>query len=191
MTPSLVYIVQSVPWALGGLLLGFFLGRAIVAADAIADVAADTPTDTTIGDAEPEQGETMSDPARRRRWFNTNTVIVAVIVALGLLTAVQAYVQGEAADRQTEQTRRLADCLRKYSNGIADALDARSTASAAAQSALDALIFAIPTTASDAAGRAKARKAFADYKTLRANSIKTQAAHPFPPAPRDVCQGTG
>lgn len=184
---SLSYIAESVPWALGGLLLGHFIGRATVAADALADVA------------ETERGDTMSDapdpPPRRRLWLSTNTVIVGVIVALGLLTAIQAYVQGEATDRQaaetqrlTEVNRRLGSCLEDFANGVADALDARFAASSAAQQALDDLLDTVSSATPDAQGRARAQRALDDYQRKRTDAKNAQRANPYPPAPRDVCR---
>lgn len=188
MTASLIYIVQSIPWALGGLFLGVFLGRATVAAGTIADAI-----------SEAERGGSMSEPDTppRRRWrrwrqrVSANTVIVALFVALALGTAVQAYVQGEVADRQTAETQRLTACVKDYANDVADALDVRSTATGQAQQALDDFLAAVSTATPDEQGRDLVRQALADYLTKRKAAKEAQAAHPFPPAPREVCHNAG
>lgn len=203
MTPSLDYIIQSVPWALGGLLVGVLLGRAIVAADAITGAIAD-PNDDVVTDNDaghqdrPERGGTMPEPQPRQRWWRrwrrrvtTNGVIVVIFVSFALLTAVQAYVQGERADRQTAETQRLTTCLRDYANDVADALDARSTASGQAQQALDDFLAAVSTATPDEQGRDLVRTALADYLTRRKAAKEAQAANPFPPAPREVCRTAG
>lgn len=198
MTASLTYILQSIPWALVGLLVGVFLGRAIVAADTITDAI----TDTADHQHGPERGDIMSNPdppgRPRRRWWRRlrqrlsgNTVIVCVFVALALVTAVQAYVQGEVADRQAQETQRLTECLKDYANDVADALDARSSATGQAQESLDKFIGAVSTATPDVQGRDLVRRALDVYLQTRKSAKQAQAANPFPPAPRDVCQDAG
>jgi hypothetical protein len=165
------YIVRSVPWSLAGLLIGVFIGRLTVAADAIAAAVQDEET-------------TMPDPRtpRRRRWRITkNGVVVGVLVTLGLLTGVQAYVQGEATDR-------LAECQATYSNALADALDARFGASSEAQQALDELLSTVSAAAPTPEGGQQVRQALADYQSKRADAKRAQKDNPYPPAPRDACK---
>lgn len=129
----------------------------------------------------------MSEPhqeTRRRPRFTTNAVLGTVIVVLGVFTAVQSYVQGEA-------TARLADCQTAYSNGFADALDARSEATAEAQDALDELLTTVAGITPTPQGQDTFRDALKDYLDKRAKAKETQAENPYPPAPRDVCKETG
>ena len=175
---SWTYIVQSVPWSLAGLLIGVFVGRLTVAADALAGAV--------------QEGDTMPEPTTRRRLrITSNTVVVAVLVTLGLLTGVQAFVQGQADDRQDETDTRLTACLQDSINRIADALDARSTASGEAQQALDDLLDAVSSATPNPEGATQVRQAFRDYNAKRADAKKAQAANPYPAAPRDVCKETG
>lgn len=174
---SWLYITQSVPWIVAGLLVGFFMGRSTVAVEVIAD-AVQHEADSMSGTDKASQ-----DRARRSR-FTTTHVLGAVVVLLGVFTAVQSYVQGEA-------TARLTECQAVYANGFADALDARSKATADAQNALDQLLSTVAAITPTPEGRDKFRDALAEYLSKRAAAKKTQAEHPYPPAPRDVCKETG
>ena len=161
------YILVSIPWAAIGLLVGFFVGRSTVAVDAIADAV--------------QEGDRMSEshPDGRSR-FSGIHLIGLLVVALGIFTAVQSYVQGRA-------TERLAMCQQAYSNGFADALDARSEATAAAQTALDDLLTTVASITPTPDGREKFRAALTEYLEKRGAAKKAQQEHPYPPAPRDVC----
>lgn len=174
---SWTYLTQSVPWILAGLLVGFFVGRSTAAVDAIAVAVQD--------EGEPMPEDTPARDARRRRpRVTVNGVLGAVIVALGIFTAVQSYVQSEA-------TAKLTECQTAYANGFADALDARSSASAAAQDALDELLAAVAEITPTPDGRDLFRAALDEYLSKRAEAKKTQKEHPYPPAPRDVCKEAG
>lgn len=169
---SWTYILQSVPWSLAGLLIGVFIGRLTVAVDAVANA---------VQEGEPAMPEQPTQRRRVRLRITSNTVLVGVLVALGLLTGVQAYVQGQATDR-------LAECQATYSNGIADALDARSTASAETQQALDELLGTVSSAAPTSEGGQQVRQALADYMAKRAKAKTAQKDNPYPPAPRDACK---
>lgn len=168
----LTYLVERVPWAVVGLLIGHLLSRGICDLQAIA--VAVNPEDT--------------DMATRphRPWYRrvtSNGVIGVVVFVLAVGTVVQGYVASEA-------TRRIAECTKGYSNGFADALDSRSQANAAAQQALDDLMTKVGELSSGVStpeSRAVFRSALNDYLAKRAEAKKQQAENPFPPAPRDVC----
>jgi hypothetical protein len=161
------YVVQSTPWIVAGLLVGFFVGRSTVAAEVIADGT--------------QEGDDMSGKSKRRFRFTSNGVIAALLVMLGIATAVQSYVQSEA-------TERLAVCQQAYSNGFADALDARSDATQAAQNALDDLLSSVASITPTPQGRDQFRAALTEYLDKRAAAKRAQKEHPYPPAPRDVCK---
>jgi hypothetical protein len=166
------YLVERVPWAVVGLLIGHLLSRGICDLHAVAVVVNPEETDMT---ARPHR------PWYRR--ITSNGVIGAVVFVLAVATVVQGYVQNE-------QTQRIAECTRGYSNGFADALDSRSEANAAAQQALDDLMTKVGELSSGVStpdSRATFRAALNDYLNKRAEAKKKQAEHPFPPAPRDVC----
>jgi uncharacterized membrane protein YcjF (UPF0283 family) len=171
---SLLYIVQSLPWIVAGLLVGFFVGRATVAVEVVTEAAQG-------------EGDVMRDSSTpKKRWMRitTNGVIAFLLIVLGVATAVQSYVQSEA-------TARLTECQTAYANGFADALDARSQATSEAQNALDELLSTVAAITPTPEGRNQFREALADYLKKRAEAKKTQQEHPFPPAPRDVCKETG
>jgi urease accessory protein UreF len=156
----------------GGFVVGFLLGR----------MSRDTHDIAVTMD----QGEFVDERKRRRR-PTYQSVMGVVVVLLGLATAVQGIYQDSA-------TRRVANCTRAYANGFADAIDARSEASAASQNALDGwmttldelLTRATPET-DTAAARERFRLSTAEYLSKRAEFKKQQAEHPLPPPPRDVC----
>lgn len=165
---SLLYLIQSVLWIALGLIIGFWMGRTTMAADAIADAAQDE------GVAVPE----TEKPARRWRFTGTHA-IGAVVLVLGVFTAVQSSVQASA-------TNELAECQQRYSNAVADALDARSASSQEAQAALDDLLSTVAAITPTPDGRDQFRVALAEYLDKRATAKRAQKEHPFPPAPR-VC----
>lgn len=178
---SWTYITQSVPWIALGLIAGFFMGRSTVAVDAIADAVQDEG-DVVSG--------TSTKPARRWRFTATHAIGVVVIV-LGVFTAVQSYVQGQANQLQSDATERLQACQTAYSNGFADAIDARSEASADAQNALDDLLSSVASITPTPDGRDQFRDALTEYLAKRADAKRAQKEHPYPPAPRDVCKEAG
>lgn len=167
------YMVERIPWAVVGLLIGHLLSRGICDLHAVAVVV------------NPE--ETDMPAAPHRPWYRritSNGLIGAVVFVLAVGTVVQGYVASEA-------TRRVAECTRGYSNGFADALDARSDANAAAQQALDDLMTKVGELSSGVStpdSRAVFRSALNDYLAKRAEAKKQQAENPFPLAPRDVCK---
>lgn len=175
---SWTYMSQSLPWIIAGLIVGFLMGRSTVAADAIAG-AVQAKGDKMSGTSEIAPEREPRGAARRVRFSSFNVLLVVVIV-LGVFTAVQSYVQGEA-------TQRLAACQTAYSNGFADALDARSQATSQAQDALDELLSKAASAVPSTEGREQVRRALSDYLAKRAEAKRTQKEHPFPPAPRDVC----
>lgn len=170
---SWLYMTQSVPWIVAGLLVGFFVGRSTVAVETIAD-AVQHEVDHMSG-----KDVTVKEPRRSR--FTTTHVLGAVVVLLGVFTAVQSYVQGEA-------TARLTECQTAYANGFADALDARSKATQEAQEAQDELWTTVASLSPTPESREVFREALADYLAKRAAAKKAQAENPYPEPPRDVCE---
>ena len=163
-------IVDDIAVGMACLAVGFILGRLSRNVETIATVVA-------------EEGATVTAAApRRKRWTFEKTAATALIV-MGLFTAAQSLYQDSA-------TRRVAECTRAYSNGFADALDARSEANAAAQQALDELMTQVgqlSTGIPTEENRGQFRTALQDYLAKRAEAKKKQQENKFPPAPRDVC----
>lgn len=178
---SFFYVIQSLPWIVAGLLVGFFMGRATVAADAIA-VAVQVEGDGMARES------TDSTSGKRRLRFTSNGVVAVLLVVLGVATAVQSYVQAETNERQATATERLQACQTAYSNGFADAIDARSTATQEAQDALDELLSTVASLTPTPDSRERFRDALEDYLDKRADAKRAQKEHPYPPAPRDVCR---
>ncbi len=162
------YIIQSVPWILAGLLTGFFMGRSTVVVEAVVD-------------AVQAEGDTVTDAKPKRFRFTGMHVLGVVVAVLGVFTAVQSYVQGEATDR-------LVVCTKAYQDGFADALDERQKATSEAQDALDDLLTKVAAITPSPEGRQRFRDALAEYLEKRAAAKQAQRDHPYPPAPRDVCE---
>lgn len=118
----------------------------------------------------------------------------AIVLSLTIATGLQGYIQGQATERQGRETERqakitehLVGCLGTYTNALADAIEQRSMASSAAQDANDNLWFSVAQAPQTPEGREQARRVFDDYIAKRRQAKKTQADHPYPPPPRDVC----
>lgn len=168
------YLIQSVPWIAVGLLVGFILARSTVAVEQIADaVQIEVESMSGIDDG------VVKD---RRSRFTATHVLGVVVVLLGVFTAVQSYVQGEA-------TATLTECQLAYADGFADALDARSAATSEAQDALDELLTTVAQLTPTPESRQVFRDALNEYLDKRAEAKKTQAENPYPEPPRDVCKG--
>lgn len=174
---ALNYLAASVPWSAVGLLVGYLAGRGVRDLDRIAEAVT------------PEDG--MPERTTGPKWLRhlTSNVIIGIIVfILGITTVVQGYLQNEA-------TRRVADCTRGYSNGFADAIDARSAASTAEREALVQwmrVLDELLTKASPSGDPAAARQRFADatseYLKKQDDLRVKQKENPFPDPPRDVCE---
>jgi hypothetical protein len=171
------YILQSVPWALGGLLVGWLLGRSTVAVESIAEAVHEE-------DAVPDR-----QVPKRRKWRPTaNLTIGVVLLLLGGFTVTQGYIQNLATERQGHVTEQLARCTKAYSDGFADAIEARSKATTEAQDALDEFFESLAQATPSPEGREEMRKAFTEYRSKRAAAKRAQAENPYPDPPRDVCR---
>jgi hypothetical protein len=171
----LPYLAQSLGWAALGFLAGFLAGHAARDVHRIAS-AVDTAVDTAM------TGEhDMPRHTPRRARISGQTVIAVVVVLLGVLTVIQGLVQSAATDRLTQ-------CQANYSNGFADALNARSQSSTDAQEALDDLMSTVGgALQGSAVDRAAVQRAITDYLAKRAAVKAQQQAHPYPPPPRATC----
>ena len=148
---------------------GFLIGRLTRAVEQLA--ATKLITDVSKGAA-------MERKPRRIR-LRFEHYVAVFLVLLGIFTAVQS--------------QRQSACTRDYANSFADALDARSSSSATAQTALDELMTTVGqlTSAGQAGGpdaAMKFRAALADYLNKRAAAKEQQQRNPYPPAPRDLCK---
>lgn len=171
------YLVERVPWAVVGLLVGYLLGRGIRDLDRIA--AAVNPEESNV------------DQRSRGAWLRKATVthvlgVVVFILAVG--TVVQGYVHNQ-------QTKKIAECTRGYSNGFADALDARSEAQVAEREALvawmrtlDELMTKAPMGSDPAAARQRFAAATSEYLKKQAELRQKQQDNPYPDPPRDICK---
>lgn len=164
---SLTYLIESLPWAIAGFLAGCLATLQVQPTPA-------APREIHMAPP-PEVSKT------KRRFRPTLVHLIGlVVIALTVTSALQSWSQSRANERLTQ-------CLVTYANAIADAIDARSKASAEAQKATVEMwrtVFGQPQTEE---GRAAARRVFAEYLTKQEASIQTQQANPYPAAPRDVC----
>jgi hypothetical protein len=166
-----IYVTESAGWAVLGFVVGYLVGRA--ARDVHRVVTAITPEDTV---PEPQP------PTPRRRVPTGQFVLGVVVVLLGIITVAQGIVTNST-------TRRITECQSAYSNGFADALDARSSASTDAQNALDELMKTMSGYLADAPiPPDKVRAAIGDYLHKRAKAETERQQHPYPPPPRDLCK---
>lgn len=125
------------------------------------------------------------EPARssKRRW--ARRVLDAFVVLLFLSSAVQAYIT-------YDRIQAVVACQKAYQAGFADALDARSAASAAERDALVAWMVTLDelvtkTQPDPVAARQKFAAATSAYLQKQAELKRKQQEHPYPPSPRDVC----
>ena len=120
--------------------------------------------------------------ARRRAVFNPRLVIGLVVVMLGILTAVQGIVT-------SNRVAALQQCQAHYSNGFADALDARTKASNDSQHAMDDLVRTIGQhVTGKPEDQAAINAAVSRYVAQRQTAAKQRRAHPLPPPPRESCR---
>lgn len=153
----LLYMLERLPWAGVGLLGGYFLGLHL------------------------RRTEAAMAGSNGRKWRPNGTYVFGVIlVLLGVGTAIQGVVQSRATDGLTQ-------CIATYSNGLADAIEARSRASSEAQRASDDFWRALYALPQNDEGRAQARKVFEEYVRKREASNRAQAENPYPAPPRAVC----
>jgi hypothetical protein len=166
MADRIQYLSQSLAFSVAGLLVGFFLGvrvtLSIFTARGLITVT-----------------HTQRHKLRRLGYI----ALVLSVAALAAFTVVQGYIFNN-------RTERITSCQIAYSNGVADALDARSTATRESQEALDEWMAKVNQSLQPPASPAAAdsiRAAFTEYLNKRAKAREAQASTPFPPAPRDVC----
>ncbi|AXB41311.1 MULTISPECIES: hypothetical protein [Amycolatopsis] len=166
------YVFESAGWAVLGFLGGFLVGRAARDVHRVA---------TAITSEEPVPDDQTS-PRPRWRVPTGQFVLGVVVVLLGIITVAQGIVTNST-------TRRITECQAAYSNGFADALDARASATADAQTALDELMKAISGyLASPPVPPDKVRAAIGDYLDSRERADAERQQHPYPPPPRDLCK---
>ncbi|MFK0249293.1 hypothetical protein ACIQUM_31730 [Amycolatopsis azurea] len=165
------YLTESAGWAVLGFVVGYLVGRA---ARDVHRVAIAITTEDTVPDPQL--------PAPRRRLLTGQFVLGVVVVLLGVLTVAQGIATNNA-------TRRITECQQAYSNGFADALDARASATTDAQNALDELMKTMSGYLADSPiPPDKVRAAIGDYLAKRAKAETERQQHPYPPPPRDLCK---
>lgn len=162
---ALMFLIQTVASMVLGFLVGFLLGRAVRDVHRIADAVTD------------EETAVPQDRPNRPRWLSTQLVVAAIVVLLGVLTVAQGLIQSAATERLTE-------CQADYSNQFADALEARSAATAQAQSSLDELIAVVAQSIDPTV----IQRAVNDYLAKRDAVQREQQANPYPEPPRDACR---
>lgn len=156
---TITYLTQAIAWSITGGFVGFMVGSNLCR----------------------KEGSAVA--TERRRWRpRFDHVIVAVVLALGLATALQGYFLNA---RQEELSR----CQLAYSTGFADAIDARTQASKEKDEAQDEL-WRIVQSGFQAPGpdvRVRFEKQLNQYLEAREKVKESQKDNPYPPAPRDLC----
>jgi len=174
-TPTIIYALQSSIWALFGLMAGFALGLTV------RDIRLSRRDLHRIATAVDGEDPVTDEP--RLSLHKWQRVLGGIVFVLSLLTAVQGIYQWA-------EVRRIADCQSAYSNGFADAIDARTAATGEAQNALDKLMTSVGKVmqSTDPGRRDDVQTAIREYLDARAKAKATQQANPYPPAPRDLCK---
>lgn len=110
-------------------------------------------------------------------------VLVAVVAALGILSQVQAY-------QFSRDNKATTDCLRAYSTGFADAIDASRSAQVGVTDAQDDMWQTIRDGLRSPSPeiRGKFESQVDEYLKARAQAKTVLAEHPIK-APRDICPG--
>jgi hypothetical protein len=154
------YVVQSLAWSLLGVPVGFLLGLHVCWECR-------------------KRGVVM--PFTHRAGRIGYGVLVVVVAALAIVSQVQNS-QNAAANKATT------DCLRIYSTGVADAIDASRKAAAEVSTAQDALwrTIAEGLKTSNPGIRSQLERQLDDYLKARDTAKQTQAVNPIK-APRDLC----
>lgn len=168
------YASHAAVWSLAGLSAGLVIGASLVIN------ARSTGTEDVMPD------ELPTPAGRERRWWRVvrGNVVALALVLLAAGSAIQVVWATEADGRITE-------CLKGYANGFADAIDARSAASAEAQEAVDALwqsVGKLTTSAASPDVRDQFQRSLAEYLSKREKAKQQQQENPYPPAPRDLCK---
>lgn len=157
---QVAYIAQSLAWSLIGVPIGFLFGVHVTWECR-------------------KRGVEM--PFTHRAGRVGYAVLVVVVAALAIVSQVQAYAFSRANKATT-------DCLRAYSTGFADAIDASRKAAAEVSSAQDDLWRTISdglrSPGTDV--RAKFEKQLDDYLKARDAAKAAVATNPIK-APRDIC----
>lgn len=177
------YMIHALGWSLFGLAVGVWL-------DTIGQAVARVTKPRTTEEPVPDRDHHPQTPPRPLRRLATPST---VLVVLALVSALQGVWFQWTNQAQDDQDRRILVCQAAYANGFADAIEARSSAAAAAQAASDELWITIgQLTTGTAAGTPEAGKQFRTaldkYLARRAEANKQQRENPYPPAPRDLCK---
>lgn len=120
------------------------------------------------------------------RQLDKGRVLGVALLLLALFSTTTAIAQLRAQSRLNDRQAALVRCLTNYSNGFADALDARTKATNAQQAAFDKFINKI---ADPNLRPGEFRVALDEYQAARAKQLAALADNPYPPAPRKICEG--
>jgi aminoglycoside phosphotransferase family enzyme len=126
----------------------------------------------------------MTNTETTRRGFPWQRIFGALVIVLAVMTVLQGVVV-------SQDNRRIAQCVARYSNGFSDALDARSKSSGQSQRALDEMVTAIRSTLAKpgtTSGQQSLHAAIDKYLAQRQEVLAEQRRHPYPPPPRDACK---
>jgi hypothetical protein len=130
---------------------------------------------------------------QRKRWLDVTIIGIAsfgmlIAGAAGLYSKNQGDKRSAAEDAQRLADATLITCLNKFANDMADALDARTEASAPRDKA-EAKVFRVvyDQYKTGKASRAEFEKALAAYVAADDNLTRERAKNPIPDPPREVC----
>ncbi len=166
-TDQVAYAAQSLAWSLVGVPVGFVLGLHV---------------------AWECRKRGVQVPMTRRVGRVGYALLVVIVAALAITSQVQQYQNGQANKANTDANKAITNCLRAYSKGFADAIDASRSAAADVATTQDGLwqTIADGLKAPSPEVRAQFERQLDDYLKARAAAKATQAANPIR-APRDIC----
>jgi hypothetical protein len=126
---------------------------------------------------------------QRKKWLDV-TVLVVVMVAM-VLAGLGAWYgrhedQRQAEARQREQTA-LIECLNRFANQMADALEGRTDTAAPRDQAQRRFYYALLGLTKGQDTRGAAEKAIQDYVTADQKLQQERVRKPYPAPPREVC----
>lgn len=161
MNSGWVYLLESVPWALGGFLVGYLTGAHVRRTHARQD--------------------NTEDSVSRRKWLSSQQILGLVVVLLAVATVVQ----GVLTTRATEQ---LAECQQRYSSEFAETINARAQSTSEAQDALDRLMTLVGEAVREPGTDTGAvQRAIDDYLASRREAEANRQRNPYPPPPNSIC----
>lgn len=179
------YIVSSLAWSLGGLGIGFILGRATASMHQ-AEEEIHEVHEAVLGQHEEapmsenrhgyrDGGDHEVDGDGHLRLFTKQWWVGIVLLVLAVAMGVQQYFDQRDEDQEDEQLRNLVECMDQRYASVASAVDAWVKANAESFGAMDTLVGEVTSAADDEA----LRQALVEYQETRDAADAQQQENPI------------